>query len=32
MAMTHTQRLKAAVAGEYLDRPCAAFWGPHLNF
>lgn len=32
MAMTHTQRLKAAVAGEHLDRPCAAFWGPHLNF
>ena len=32
MAMTHTPRLKAAVAGEYLDRPCAAFWGPHLNF
>ena len=32
MAMTHTQRLKAAVAGERLDRPCAAFWGPHLNF
>lgn len=31
MAMTHTQRLKAAVAGEHLDRPCAAFWGPHLN-
>ena len=32
MAMTHTQRLKAAVAGERLDRPCAAFWGPHLNY
>lgn len=32
MAMTHTQRLKAAIAGEHLDRPCAAFWGPHLNF
>lgn len=32
MAMTHTQRLKAAVAGEHLDRPCAAFWGPHLNW
>ncbi len=32
MAMTHTQRLQAAVAGEHLDRPCAAFWGPHLNF
>ncbi len=31
MNMTHTQRLKAAVAGEHLDRPCAAFWGPHLN-
>lgn len=32
MAMTHTQRLKAAVAGEHLDRPCAAFWGPHRNY
>lgn len=31
MAMTHTQRLRAAVAGQHLDRPCAAFWGPHLN-
>ncbi len=31
MAMTHTQRLQAAVAGKHLDRPCAAFWGPHLN-
>lgn len=31
MVMTPTQRLKAAVAGEHLDRPCAAFWGPHLN-
>lgn len=31
MSMTHTQRLKAAIAGEHLDRPCAAFWGPHLN-
>ena len=30
--MTHTQRLQAAVAGRHLDRPCAAFWGPHLNF
>lgn len=32
MTMTHTQRLKAAVAGKHLDRPCAAFWGPHLNY
>lgn len=31
MAMTHTQRLRAAVDGQHLDRPCAAFWGPHLN-
>lgn len=31
MAMTHTRRLRGAVAGEHLDRPCAAFWGPHLN-
>lgn len=30
--MTHAQRLKAAIAGEHLDRPCAAFWGPHLNY
>ena len=29
--MTHTQRLQAAVNGEWLDKPCFAFWGPHYN-
>lgn len=29
--MTHRERLMAAVKGEWLDRPCAAFWGPHYN-
>lgn len=29
--MTHKERLMAAVRGEWLDRPCAAFWGPHYN-
>jgi uroporphyrinogen decarboxylase len=30
--MTHTQRLQKVVKGEWLDRPAAAFWGPHLNY
>lgn len=29
--MTHKERLMAAVKGEWLDRPCLAFWGPHYN-
>ena len=29
--MTHRERLMKAVKGEWLDRPCAAFWGPHYN-
>lgn len=31
MGMTHTQRLEAALNGEWLDMPCFAFWGPHCN-
>lgn len=29
--MTHTQRLEAAIKGEWLDKPCFSFWGPHYN-
>lgn len=29
--MTHTQRLKAVVAGQKTDRPAFAAWGPHMN-
>ena len=29
--MTHTQRLEAALKGEWLDMPCFTFWGPHCS-
>ena len=32
MAMTHKDRILAAVRGEWLDKPCYTAWGPHYSF